>query len=73
MSATKIAEELKSNLNITVSSSIVRHLLRIQGYRGRTARTKYYLNERNRKKRLEFARKLRKITDGVLEQGHLYE
>lgn len=55
ISAIKIVEHLKNNLNTDISVSTVRSFLRNQGYHGRVARRKYFVSEANRKKRLLFA------------------
>ncbi|CAK9827588.1 Transposable element Tcb1 transposase [Anthophora retusa] len=56
ITAKQIATELKNNNGIDVSASTVRDYLRSSEYHGRVARKKYFVNETNRKKRLEFAK-----------------
>lgn len=56
MSAPKIADELRNNLQITVSDETVRNVLRENNYHGRTPRRKPLISETNRKKRLLFAK-----------------
>lgn len=56
ISAPKISAELKIYLNKEVSESTIRRLLRKNDYHGRVARNKPLINERNRKRRLEFAK-----------------
>ena len=54
---------LKRQLNLNVCDSTLRNFLRKTGYHGRVARRKYYVIERNRKKRLEFAKQ--HLNDGM--------
>lgn len=55
ISAPKLAAAVKNAINTDVSSSTVRRFLYKNGYRGRTARRKFYVSETNARKRLEFA------------------
>lgn len=56
LSAPKIATELEIGTGIKVNPETVRNVLRKANYHGRTARRKSYINERNRKRRLVFAK-----------------
>ena len=55
-SAPKLATMLQEERGITVHPENVRRVLRAEGYNGRIARKKPYINARNRKKRLQYAK-----------------
>ena len=55
-SAPKLATMLEEERGITVHPENVRRVLRAEGYNGRIARKKPYINARNRKKRLQYAK-----------------
>lgn len=57
ISARDLATHIASSFGKTVTPQTVRNRLHEAGYRGRAARKKPFINERNRKKRLEFARR----------------
>lgn len=57
LSAPKLTEMVKSQLDIHVNPETVRRVLRKRGYNGRVARKKPFISNVNRQKRLEFARK----------------
>lgn len=50
ISAIKMVEHLKNNLDIDVSVSTVCNFIRSHGYYDRVSRKKYYVSEVNRKK-----------------------
>jgi transposase len=54
-SARKLAEDLATATDKHVSLQTIRNRLHESGYKGRAAREKPFINERNRRKRLEFA------------------
>jgi transposase len=54
-SARKLAEDLATPTGKQVSLQTIRNHLHESGYKGRAARKKPFINERNRRKRLEFA------------------
>ncbi|GFV38002.1 uncharacterized protein TNCV_3626221 [Trichonephila clavipes] len=56
-SAQNIANELLSSCNVSVSAQTVRNVLHSASLKARTPRKKPYINEVNRKRRLEFAMK----------------
>lgn len=68
ISASKIATKLIDTTNTLVSKETVRRHLNKQGYYGRVARRKCFVNEVNRKKRLEFAQKYRNKTENFWNQ-----
>lgn len=55
LSAPRLTQEVEKYLKKTVNPETVRRVLRKNGFYGRTARNKPYVNEKNRKKRLKFA------------------
>jgi hypothetical protein len=55
-SARKLAEDVTAATGKHVSHQTIRNRLHESGYKGRAARKKPFINERNRRKRLEFAR-----------------
>lgn len=57
LSAPKLSVIVKKYLEKEVCSETIRRVLRKNGFHGRIARNKPFINERNRKKRLEFAKK----------------
>lgn len=64
ISAPKIAADIEKYLGKKVSDSTVRRVLRKNNYHGRIARNKPFINDRNKKKRLDFAREhLKKPAD----------
>lgn len=56
ISAPKIANELQRELSISVSDETIRNVLRKNGYHGRVPRRKPLISEKNRIKRIQFAR-----------------
>lgn len=56
MSAPKIAQEVAVECKKQVHPSTIRRILRREGLHGRIARKKPFINDRNRKRRLQFAR-----------------
>jgi len=55
ISAVKMAEEMARN-GESISASTARRVCKQNGYNGRVARKKFFVSERNRKKRLQFAK-----------------
>lgn len=62
-SAPKIATELKESIGKNISADTVRRSIIRAGYNARTARKKPYINERNRKKRIDFANEYKNKTN----------
>ncbi|CAK9813888.1 Transposable element Tc1 transposase [Anthophora plagiata] len=56
ISAPKLAAELNEHRGISVHPENIRRVLRSEGYNGRIARKKPYINAANRTKRLKFAK-----------------
>lgn len=56
LSAPQLAEHIASYSGKTVTAQTVRNRLHEAGYKGRAIRKKPFINEKNRKKRLDFAR-----------------
>lgn len=56
ISAPKIANEIQRELSISVCDETIRNVLRKNGYHGRVPRRKPLISERNRIKRIQFAR-----------------
>jgi transposase len=56
ISAPKVATKLQEERDIIVHSENVQRVLRSEGYNGRIARRKPYINSKNRNKRLQFAK-----------------
>lgn len=56
MSARQLVEHIATQYNKTVTPQTVRNRLHEAGYKGRVVRKKPFINEKNRKKRLQFAR-----------------
>ena len=57
--AASVKAELESELQVIISESTVRRRLHEVGLYGRVARKKPYVNKRNRRKRLEYAKNYR--------------
>lgn len=55
VSAPKLCSNIATAHNVHVSSQTVRNIIKQEGYHGRVARKKFYVNKVNRKKRLDFA------------------
>jgi hypothetical protein len=55
-SGRKLAEDLATAAGKHVSLQTIRNRFHESGYNGRAARTMPFINERNKRKRLEFAR-----------------
>lgn len=67
ISAPRVLQEINNINDCHISVSTVRNVLRSNDYHGRTARKKYWVNDINRKKRLEFAKKY------INEKNHFWQ
>lgn len=67
ISAPKVAQEIKEEFSKNVNPQTIRNCLHRAGYNGRVARRKPLISEKNRKKRLEFAREHANKTNAFWE------
>lgn len=56
LSAPKLNAAIRKSTDVSVCDSTIRNILRKNGYHGRTARRKYWINKVNQLKRLQFAK-----------------